>query len=111
MAAPDFIKINRTDAAATESGELLTLKNLAQQVYEYANRVRNKMKHNADMSVAAGSIVWGQVETLYGIPAGGTSTGTTANGAKVFSFVDGLANSADGTAQGSYFKDFIAAVG
>src|SRR5436190_12382912 len=109
--AADFIKIARDQSAATEAAELLSTIRDLRSVYERLVRIRAKMRHNFDDSGGAGSINWGAVETLWGIPAGGTSVGGTANGAKVFTFVDGATGAMEGTFQNSSSRDVTETVG
>lgn len=111
MASNDFIKIQRDQAAATESNELLSTNRDLRTVYERLVRIRAKMRHNFDDSGGANTINWSTVETLWGIPAGGTSVGPTANGAKVFTFIDGAAGSMEGSFQTSAAKDLTETVG
>jgi len=94
--ANDFIKIERTQAAATEAAELLTwIKNL-RQVIEVGDRILAKMKHNF---ISGGSISWAQLQTLWGVPSNGTDTGDDANGKIVYTYVDGTVGSLKGTFQ------------
>lgn len=109
--AADFIHIARDQSAATEAAELLgTIRDL-RSVYERLVRIRAKMRHNFDDSGGAGSINWSAVETLWGVPAGNTSVGTSANGARVFTFIDGAAGGLEGSFQTSAGKDLSETVG
>lgn len=111
MALNNFIKIDRTNPAATESGELLAFKNMFRQAYEMGLRIRAKMRHTFDDSGGAGTINWTAVQTNWGIPTNGTTVGPTANGAVVFTLVDGAVGAMEGVFQNSSGKDVTETVG
>lgn len=111
MPATDFIKLNRTDAAATECGELLgTIRDL-RSAYERLARIRAKMRHNFSDASGAAAINWSAVESLWGIPAGSTSVGTTAKGQAIFTLIDGTVGSLDGSFLTSAGRDLTETVG
>jgi hypothetical protein len=103
MALDDFIKIARDQTAATEANELLQFTLILRQAYELGNRIRAKMRHHFDDSKGAQSIVWTDVETVWGIPAG---KGTT-----IFTLIDGAIGSMEGAFQTSAAKDITETVG
>lgn len=109
--AADFIKIARDQSAATEAAELLGTIHDLRSVYERLTRVRAKMRHNFDDGGGANAINWAAVETIWGVPAGNTSVGPTANGARVFTFLDGAAGSMEGSFQTSAARDLTETVG
>jgi hypothetical protein len=109
--ANDFIKIARDQSAATEAAELLSFKNALRSAYEIGLRIRAKFRHNFDDGGGENNIDWSVVQTLWGIPAGNTSTGPASNGAKVFTLIDGAVGSMEGTFQTSAAKDITEKVG
>lgn len=109
--ANDFIAIKRTDANAIEAAELIAYVNLQRQAYELGTRVRAKMRHAFDDSGGANAIDWATVQTLWGIPAGGTNIGPTASGAIVFTLIDGSVGAMEGTFQNSDGTDITERVG
>lgn len=111
MAANDFIHIARDQSAATEAAELLAFVRDMRSVYERGGRIRAKMRHNFDDSGGENSIDWSDVQTLWGLPAGATNVGPTANGARVFTFIDGAVGSMEGSFQTSAAKDVTETVG
>ena len=88
MAAVDRISLRTDQAAATEVREIDQWIDDLRRVYETGVRIRAKMRHTFSDSGGANAIDWTQTETLWGIPAGGTSVGPTSNGSRVFTFVD-----------------------
>lgn len=111
MAVNDHIEIRRDQTAATEAQELLSTISSLRTDYERLTRIRAKMRHNFDDSGGTNSINWAAVETLWGIPPGNTSVGPTANGSRVFTFIDGAAGSMEGTFQSSAARDLTETVG
>ncbi len=111
MAANDHIKIDPTQAAATEAAELLDFVRTLRKAYELGTRIRAKMRHNFDDSGGASTINWVPVQTLWGITSNGTNTGTASNGQIVFTFIDGATGSLDGTFQTTAGKDITERVG
>ena len=109
--AADFIHIQRDQAAATEAAELLGTVRDLRSVYERLVRIRAKFRHNFDDSGGAESINWTAVQTLWGIPTNGTDVGTAANGARVFTFIDGAAGAMEGTFQNTANVDLSVTVG
>jgi len=111
MALNDFLKLSRDNAVATEASELLAYKNALRSAYELGVRIRAKMRHNFDDSGGAGTINWAALQTLWGIPAGGTNVGATATGAVVFTMIDGSVGAMEGTFQTAAAKDLTERVG
>lgn len=95
----DFVKIQRDQSAATEAVALLNWIAALRTAYELGIRVRDKMQHNFDDSGGENAINWSALETIWGIPAGITSVGPTANGATVYTFVNGAVGSMTGAFQ------------
>jgi hypothetical protein len=109
--AADFIKIARDQSAATESAELLSTVHDLRSVYERLTRIRAKMRHCFDDSGGANTIDWSAVETNWGVPAGGTSVGPTAQGAAVFTLIDGATGAMEGSFQNTSTVDLSTRVG
>lgn len=109
--AADFIKIARDQSAATEAGELLAWLRDLRSVYERAVRIKAKMGHNFTGNANEALIEWAQLETLWGVPAGNTSTGTAANGKILFTYLDGCVLAMTGGQQNSAIKDVTETVG
>ncbi len=107
----DFIHIRRDQSAATEAGELLGAITELRSAYERLSRARAKMRHNFDDGGGENSIDWSAVETLYGVPVGQTSVGPIANGAKLFTLVDGTVGALEGSFQNSNGVDLTVRVG
>jgi hypothetical protein len=107
----DFIQIQRDQSAATEAADLLAFIDTLRSAYERGTRIRAKMRHRFNDSGGANAIDWAPLQTLWGVPAGATSTGPTANGARVFTFIDGAIGSMEGTFQVSAAKDLTESVG
>lgn len=107
----DRIKLQLDQSAATEAAELAQWIKDLRSVYERGTRIRAKMRHCFDDSGGANAINWATVETLWGVTAGGTSTGPTANGSIVFTFLDGTVGSMEGTFQTSAARDVTERVG
>lgn len=107
----DFIKIARDQAAATEAAELLSWVRALRDVYERGIRIRAKMRHVFSDAGGAGAIDWAALQALWGIPAGATSTGPTANGSIVFTYVDGTVGAMEGTFQTPAARDVTERVG
>ncbi len=99
MAQIDSIRLSRDPASAPQSAELLQLSAALRNAYEIGQRIRAKMRRNFDDSGGAGGIDWAQVQSLWGIPAGNTNTGATAQGSVVFTLIDGFVGSMEGSFQ------------
>lgn len=95
--ARDFIKINRTDATATQAAALLSFVASLRIAYEQGNRVRDVMIHNNDGSNFA------DIEALFGLPVG--------KGQTVFDLVNGAIGSMTGTFQVDDAKEITERVG
>jgi hypothetical protein len=102
MAVRDWIKIDDKAAGANEAAELKQLVRDMRSVYERLGRVKAKMDHNFDDSNPA-NILWGDLETLWGLPAG--------KGDEVYNFVNGSLGSTQGTFQVADFKNMTDRVG
>lgn len=110
--AADRITLARDQSAAVEAAELLAYIRQLRNVYELGTRIRAKMQHDFAANADASLIDWAALQTLWGIPVlGGNSTGPTANGAIVFTFVDGSVGSMEGAFQTSAAKDITERVG
>jgi hypothetical protein len=64
MAARDYIKIDRTNTTATQSGLLLNYIAAVRNAYELGKKIQGIMDHSND------AVVWTDVEALFGLPAG-----------------------------------------
>lgn len=107
----DFIQIRRDQSAATEAPALLAFVAALRSAYEQGQRVRAKMQHSFADGGGENAIDWGPLETLWGVPAGATSTGPTANGAKVYTFINGAIGAMEGAFQTPAAKDLTETVG
>lgn len=95
--ARDFIKIDRTTAAATHANLLLTYVNMLRTAYEMGTRIREIMSHNNDGSNFT------DIEGLFGLPTGKDQI--------VFDLVNGAVGSMEGTFQVDDAKETTERVG
>lgn len=100
--ANDFIKVARTDSAATEAAELLQFVDVTRKAYELGVAIRAKMRHNFDDSDPQ-NIDWTHVEALWGV--------TPGNGVRIFTFVDGAVGAMEGSFQNADAKNVTETVG
>lgn len=95
--AADFIKINRGNAAAVFSQDLVQLPQQLRALVDRLKKVREtgfRMFDGSDFTV---------FEENYGIPTG--------QGQTVFDLVNGILNALDGTAQNANAEEFMDRVG
>ncbi len=92
----DSIKLIRNSPSATEVGSLLDYQNKVRAAYEAGVRIRAKMQHNFDDQGGEAAIDWSGIESLYGIPAGATSVGTTAVGKRMYDYINGSVGGMEG---------------
>lgn len=92
--ARDFIKI---DPTAAQGNLLKTYVSTLRQAYEIGGRVKAIMTHNND------AVVFTDIETLFGLPAG--------KGQTVFNLVNGSIGSMEGTFQVADAKTITEQVG
>lgn len=83
--ARDFIKVDRTQAAATQAGLLLSYVAALRQAYDLGVKMLAVMGHNND------GTVFTDIETLFGLPTG--------KGQTVFNLINGSVGSMSGTFQ------------
>lgn len=83
--ARDFIKVDRTQSAATQASLLLSYVSALRQSYELGVKTLAVMNHNNDGSV------WTDLETLFGLPAG--------KGQTVYNLINGSVGSMTGAFQ------------
>lgn len=95
--ARDFIKIDRTNVAATQAASLLNYANNIRAAYDQGTKILAVMGHNND------GTVFTDIETLYGLPAG--------KGQTVFNLVNGSIGSMNGTFQVADAKTVTEIVG
>lgn len=95
--ARDFIKIDTTQSAATQSRLLLSYVQTLRSAYEQGTRVKAIMTHSND------GTVFTDIETLFGLPAG--------KGQTVFNFVNGSIGSMEGTFQVADAKNITESLG
>lgn len=95
--ARDFIKIDTTQSAATQSGLLKNYVTQLRSAYELGKRCIAIMGHSND------GTVFTDIETLFGLPAG--------KGQTVFNLVNGSIGSMEGTFQVSDAKNITEQVG
>lgn len=95
--AKDFIKIDRTIAAATQSGALADYVRAFRNTLEAGARIKAVMEHNSSGSDFA------DVEALYGLAAG--------KGEAVYNLVAGSVGALNGTAQSADGKTMTEQVG
>ncbi len=107
----DSIILRRDQAAATEVSELLQFVRDLRSVYERGVRIRAKMNHNFTGNANANLIDWSHLETLWGVPVlNANSTGPTANGKIIYTFLDGAVGGMEGSFQTSAAKDLTETV-
>jgi maltose-binding protein MalE len=95
--AVDYIKIDTTGANAIQASELKQWVGLTRQVYEIADRIRDKMTHMyAGTDFAA-------LEMYYGLPAG--------KGQMVFDLLNGSVGAMEGTFQNNNIKTVTETLG
>lgn len=97
MAARDFIKIDKTQTAATQAGLLLSYVSTLRTAFDLGTRILAIMGHNND------GTVFTDLETLFGLPAG--------KGQTVFNLVNGSIGSMSGTFQVADAKNITETVG
>lgn len=95
--ARDFIKVDRTQAAATQAGSLLSYVATLRSAYEQGVKILAVMGHNND------GTVFTDIETLFGLPPG--------KGQTVFNMVNGSIGTMTGTFQTADAKNITETVG
>jgi hypothetical protein len=95
--ARDFIKINRTDTAATQASLLLNYVSTLRSAYELGKRVKDIMGHNNDGSDFT------DIVALFGLPTG--------KGQIVFDLVNGSVGSMEGSFQVDDAKEITERLG
>lgn len=95
--ARDFIKIDRTQSAAVESGLLLSYIATLRQAFELGVRTKAIMDHNQD------GTTWTDLEALFGLPTG--------KGQTVYNFVNGSVGAMQNTFQNADCKNLPETVG
>lgn len=110
MAENDAIKITTNDNNASEAAELVQYIDTLRKAYELGIRIRQKMQRHFDDSEGENNIDWSTVQTRWGIPSNvdgenGTDVGPTANGAIVFTLVNGGVGAMEGTFQNAQCKE------
>lgn len=95
--ARDFIKIDLTNASATQAQLLRTYVVQLRLAYETGNRVKAIMTHNNN------GTIFTDIETLFGLPAN--------QGQAVFDLVNGSVGAMEGTFQNSNVKTITEQVG
>jgi hypothetical protein len=95
--AREFIKVDRTQSAATQAGLLLQYTTTMRQAYELGNRVRDVMLRNTD------NVVFTDIESLFGLPAG--------KGQIVFDLVNGSVGAMTATFQNDDCKEISERLG
>lgn len=102
MAQRDYIKVNAANAAASKAMNLISFKDALTQVFMQGPVILAIMNQNFDDSNPQ-SIIWSDLETLFGIPTG---TGQT-----VFDMLNGTMGALNGTMQNNQAANLIARVG
>lgn len=95
--ARDFIKVTRTDPAATQAGLLLQYITALRSAYELGVKTQSVMNHNND------GTVWTDIEALFGLPAG--------KGQTVYNLVNGSVGSMTGVFQVADAKNITETIG
>ena len=95
--AKDFIKVNRTDSAATEAGRLLAYKNTLRLAIEQGSYILEIMNHNQVPGDFA------DVEPLFGLPVG--------KGQIVYDLINGSVGAMKGLFQNANAKDLTETLG
>lgn len=83
--ARDFIKVDKTQTAATQAQSLLNYASALRAAYDQGVKILAVMGHNND------GTIFTDIETLFGLPAG--------KGQTVFNLVNGSVGSMTGTFQ------------
>lgn len=97
MAARDFIKVDKTQTAATQATLLLSYVSTLRSAFDLGTRILAIMGHNND------GTVFTDLETLFGLPTG--------KGQTVFNLVNGSIGSMSGTFQVPDAKNITETVG
>jgi hypothetical protein len=95
--AQDFIKVNRTDTAATEASRLLNYKNALRQALEQGSYILEIMNHNQVPGDFA------NIEGLFGLPVG--------KGQTVYDLINGSVGSMKGQFQTADAKNLTETLG
>lgn len=95
--ARDFIRIDRTQSAATQAGLLLSYTTALRQAYELGVKCKAVMDHNND------GTVWTDIEILFGIPTG--------KGQTVYNLINGSVGSMSGVFQVADAKNLTETLG
>lgn len=95
--ARDFIKVDKTQAAAIKAQLLLNYVSTLQSAIEQGAAIKAIMDHNTDATV------WTDIETLFGIPTG--------KGQTVYNLVAGSVGAIAGTVQDVGAKTLTQQVG
>lgn len=110
--ANDAIKIITNDNNASEAAELMQYIRTLRTAYELGRRVQAKMRRHFDDSGGENAIDWSTVQARWGVPSNvdeqeqtGTDVGPTANGAIIFTLVNGSVGAMEGTFQNAQCKE------
>jgi hypothetical protein len=108
--ANDAIKIITNDNNASEAAELMQYIRTLRTAYELGLRIRAKMQRHFDDSGGENNIDWSLVQQRWGVPSNvvdqeGTDVGPTANGAIIFTLVNGSVGAMEGTFQNGQCKE------
>jgi hypothetical protein len=103
--ANDAIKITTNDNNASEAAELMQYIRALRQAYELGIRIRAKMQRHFDDSGGENAIDWSTVQARWGVPSNEDDIGPEANGAIIFTLVNGSVGAMEGTFQNSQCKE------
>jgi hypothetical protein len=103
--ANDAIKIVTNDNNASEADELIRYIDTLRLAYELGIRVRDKMKRHFDDAGGENNINWATVQERWGVPTNEQDVGPTANGAIIFTLVNGSVGAMEGTFQNGQCKE------
>lgn len=102
MGVRDFIKVDRTQSAATKAGDLIAFKDAVARVLMLGPPLLAIMNHNFDDS-NPNAIVWTDLETICGLPVGAGHT--------VFDMCNGVMGAMSGTMENDQAIQICARVG
>lgn len=102
MGVRDFIKVDKTQSAATKAGDLIAFKDAVARVLMLGPPLLDIMNHNFDDSNPQ-AIVWTDLESIFGLPAN--------KGQIVFDITNGIMGALTGTMQNDQAKNIAARVG